>query len=113
MECIFCQIAAGKIPSDILYQDEEVVAFRDINPQAPVHVIIIPRAHIATVADLTEKQLPVIGHMVGVANKVAKQEGIDGRGYRLAVNYGKEGTQLVQHLHLHLIGGRQLSGELG
>jgi histidine triad (HIT) family protein len=113
MDCVFCQIVNGKIPSDIVYQDEELVAFRDINPQAPVHLLAIPRRHIASLADLTEKETPLLGHMVSVANNLAKSEGISETGYRLVINSGKQGGQLVPHLHLHLLGGRQLSGYLG
>jgi len=113
MDCIFCQIIAGKVPSEILYQDEEVIVFRDINPQAPVHLLIIPKSHIPSVAQLSGEQLPLIGHMVNTANKLAKKEGIAESGYRLVINCGKEGGQLVPHLHLHLLGGRKLSDTLG
>ncbi len=113
IDCIFCQIIAGKVPSDIIYQDEEVIAFRDINPQAPIHLLIIPRKHIPSIAHLPEAELPLIGHMVNVANQLAEREGIAEDGYRLIINCGAEGGQLVPHLHLHLLGGRRLSGELG
>ena len=113
MDCIFCQIIAGKIPSDIIYQDGEVVAFRDINPQAPTHLLIIPKKHIPSLTHLSEAELPLIGHMVNVANQLAKKEGIAEKGYRLAINCGEQGGQLVPHLHLHLLGGRRLSGQLG
>ena len=113
MDCIFCQIVAGKIPSDIVYQDEEVAAFRDINPQAPVHLLIIPKKHIPSLAHLSETELPLVGHMVNTANELAKMEGISEKGYRLTINCGKEGGQLVPHLHMHLLGGRKLSGALG
>jgi histidine triad (HIT) family protein len=110
---IFCKIAAGEIPTRFLYQDKEVLAFRDINPQAPVHIIIIPRKHIASLVELGKEDLPLVARMVDVANQLAKAEGIAAKGYRLAINCGPDGTQVVQHLHMHLIGGRQLSGELG
>ena len=113
MDCIFCQIIAGKIPSEILYQDEEVIAFRDINPQAPTHLLIIPRKHITSLADISEAESTLIGHMAKVANQLAKEEGIFERGYRLVMSCGEEGGQLVPHLHMHLLGGRRLSGELG
>ena len=113
MDCIFCKIVAGEIPADTLYQDEVVIAFRDINPQAPVHVLIIPKEHVASLADLTESQSTLMGHMVDVANQLAKKEGVSESGYRLAINCGEQGGQLVPHLHLHLLGGRQLSGALG
>ncbi len=113
MDCIFCQIASGKIPSDRVYQDEEVIAFRDINPQAPVHLIIIPRRHIPSLAHLSEADSALIGRMVAIANQLAKGEGVADKGYRLAINCGKEGGQAVPHLHLRLLGGRRLSGRLG
>ena len=113
MDCIFCQIVAGKVPSEIIYQDREVIAFRDINPQAPTHLLIIPRKHILSLAHLSEAESPLIAHMVNIANRLAKEEGISERGYRLVVSCGEEGGQLVPHLHMHLLGGRRLSGGLG
>jgi len=113
MDCIFCQIVAGKMPTDIVYQDEKVVAFRDINPVAPTHLLIIPKRHIPSLAHLSETELPIIGHMVNTANQLAKREGISESGYRLVVNCGEEGGQLVPHLHMHLLGGRRLSDGLG
>ena len=113
MDCIFCQIVAGKIPSEIIYQDEEVIAFRDINPQAPSHLLIIPRKHIPSLAELSPAELPLIGSMVAVAHKLAREEGITETGYRLVVNYGEWGGQIVQHLHMHLLGGKRLSDKLG
>jgi len=113
MDCIFCQIIAGKVPSEIIYQDGEVVAFRDINPQAPIHLLIIPKRHIPSLAHLSEAESPLIGHMVNAANQLAKREGVAEGGYRLVVNCGEQGGQLVPHLHLHLLGGRRLSDTLG
>ena len=113
MDCVFCRIVAGEIPADILYQDDEVIAFRDINPQAPVHLLIIPKSHIVSLTELTESQLALMGRMVSVANQLAKREGVSESGYRFVVNCGKQGGQLVPHLHLHLLGGRELSGTLG
>jgi len=113
MDCIFCQVVAGKVPSEIIYQDEAVIAFRDINPQAPTHLVIIPKRHIPSLAQLTEAESSLVGHMVSTANQLAKGEGIAESGYRLVINCGKEGGQLVPHLHLHLLGGRKLSDELG
>jgi histidine triad (HIT) family protein len=113
MECIFCQIASGKIPSDMVYEDEEVIAFRDINPQAPVHLIIVPRRHIPSLAQISEADSALIGRMVAIANQLAKGENVADKGYRLAINCGKEGGQAVPHLHMHLLGGRRLSGRLG
>ena len=94
---------------DTVYEDEEIIAFRDINPKAPVHIIIIPRKHIAALSDLSEDDSALVGHLAVVANKLAKKEGIAARGYRVFINCGKEGGQVVPHLHMHLVGGRQLS----
>ena len=112
MECIFCRIIAGEIESDILHRDEQVVAFRDINPEAPVHVLVVPTRHIESVADLTEGDAGTVGHMVTVAKWLAQEAGIAGDGYRLIINCGPHGGQVVPHLHLHLLGGRKL-GALG
>jgi len=113
MDCIFCKIIAGEIPSDIVYQDEEVVAFRDINPLAPTHLLIIPKKHIPSLTHLSEAESPLIGHMVNIANQLAEKEGIAEKGYRLAINCGEQGGQLVPHLHMHLLGGRKLSDGMG
>ena len=112
MDCVFCQIVAGKIPSETLYQDEEVIAFRDINPLAPTHVLIIPKRHIASLAQLTDDEMPLIGHMVRVANQLAREEGVAESGYRLVISSGEQGGQIVPHLHIHLLGGRRLSDRL-
>ena len=108
MDCIFCQIIAGKVPTEIVYQDEEVIVFPDINPKAPIHLLIVPKKHIPSLAHLSEAKSPLIARMVNVANRLAKDEGIAERGYRLVVNCGEEGGQLVPHLHMHFLGGRRL-----
>lgn len=113
MDCIFCKIASGAIPADVVYSDDDFVAFRDIHPQAPVHDVIIPKRHIASVNDLKESDQGLAGKMVLIAKKVADKEGISQSGYRLSVNCGRDGTQEVPHMHLHVIGGRLLSGQLG
>jgi histidine triad (HIT) family protein len=113
MDCIFCNITNGEVPASVVYTDDEVIAFRDVNPVAPTHILIIPRRHIATLNDLDETDLPMVARMMKVATNLARQEGISEKGYRLVMNCGREGTQLVQHLHMHLIGGRQLSGRIG
>jgi histidine triad (HIT) family protein len=113
MDCIFCKIVAGEIPSTKVYEDEEIIAFRDINPQAPVHIVIIPRKHIASLSHLSQSESALVGRLVTIANKLAQDEGIASRGYRVVINCGKEGGQLVPHLHLHLVGGRQLSDQVG
>ena len=112
MECIFCQIVAGKVPSEIVYQDEEVIAFRDINPKAPTHLLIIPKKHIPSLAHLSQAETPLVGYMVNIANKLARGVGISEDGYRLVINCGEGGGQLVPHLHMHLLGGRKLSDSL-
>ena len=113
MDCIFCKIIAGQIPSDVIYTDDKVIAFCDINPMAPVHLLIIPREHILSLNDVTEQQTTLVGHMVQVAKQLAKQQGIATKGYRVVINTGSQGGQVVQHLHMHLLGGRELTGGLG
>ena len=113
MDCVFCQIVAGKIPSDILYQDDEVVAFRDINPMTPIHLLIIPKRHIPSLAHVSEAETPLIGHMAKIANRLAREEGIAESGYRVVINCGEQGGQVVPHLHMHLLGGQNLLVKLG
>jgi len=112
-ECIFCRIVAGELPGDIVYQDEDFLAFRDILPKAPTHVLIIPKTHITSVAELTEPQQKLAGRLILIAKNLAEKEGIAKKGYRLVINCGPEGGQVVPHLHLHLIGGRQMDARLG
>jgi histidine triad (HIT) family protein len=112
MDCIFCKIAKGEIKSNIVYQDETAVVFPDINPKAPVHLLIIPRKHIDSVADLSEGKEKLMGHLVSVAKVLAQRHGISESGYRLVINCGPHGGQMVAHLHIHLLGGRQM-GKLG
>jgi len=113
MDCVFCKIAEGAIPADVVYSDEELLAFRDIHPMAPVHDILIPRKHIDSVNGLSTADLPMCGRMLLAAGKIARKEGIAESGYRLTINCGPDGTQVVPHLHLHILGGRQLSEKLG
>ncbi len=108
MNCIFCQIAAGEIDSDIIYEDDRVVAFRDLNPQAPVHLLIIPREHIANLDATSAADAELLGHCALVAADIARTEGIAESGYRLLLNVGADGGQSVDHLHLHLLGGRRM-----
>jgi len=112
-KCVLCDIVSGKIPGDIIYQDEDFLAFRDIHPLAPVHIVIIPKAHISSLAEVSERQEGLIGRLILLAKKLAEKEGIAGKGYRLAINCGPEGGQVVPHLHLHLLGGRKLADQLG
>lgn len=107
-DCLFCKIVNGDIPADIIYQSDEVVAFRDINPQAPTHVLIIPRKHIATINDLESGDETTVGNLFLAAKEIALQEGIAEPGYRVAMNCNEAAGQTVFHLHLHLLGGRQL-----
>ncbi len=107
-DCIFCKIANGDIPSEFVYEDDEVVAFRDLNPQAPSHILIIPRRHIATTNDLAEADDTLLGRMVRAAKIIAEKEGIDERGYRTVLNCNAEAGQSVFHIHLHLLGGRPM-----
>ena len=109
-ESIFTRIIKRELPADFVYEDDQIVAFRDINPQAPTHVLVVPRVEIPTVNDIAPEQAELIGKMVLVAQKIAAEEGIAEDGYRLVVNCNEHGCQEVFHLHLHLIGGRQLRG---
>ncbi len=104
--CLFCRIAAGEIPADRLHEDDLVVAFRDIAPRAPTHILLIPRRHIASAAELTEADGPLLARLFRVAADLARSEGIAEGGYRLVSNVGRWGGQTVDHLHLHLMGGR-------
>jgi histidine triad (HIT) family protein len=113
MECIFCRIVAGEIPAEIVFQDNEFLVFRDIHPQAPTHVLIITKAHIISLNEVTGQQEGLLGRLLLTAKRVAEIEGIAGRGYRLSINTGTEGGQLVPHLHLHLLGGRRIDDVLG
>lgn len=105
---IFEKIIAREIPAEIVYEDDNVVAFRDIDPQAPIHILIIPRKVIATSNDLGTEDEELVGHMVTTAARIARQEGIADSGYRLVINCNKDGGQAVYHLHLHLLGGRPM-----
>ena len=107
-DCIFCKIIKKEIPSSIVYEDAEILAFRDINPVAPVHILVIPKKHIESVLELNEKDEKLIGRIYTVINKTAKQEGIDEKGFRIVVNCGEDGGQEVKHLHFHIIGGKKL-----
>lgn len=113
MDCVFCKIAAGSIPADLVYSDDEFLAFRDIHPMAPVHDILIPKKHIPSVNGLSSSDQALAGNMLLLAKRVAEKEGIAEKGYRLTINCGPDGTQVVPHLHLHILGGHPLSAELG
>ena len=107
-DCVFCKIGAREIQSMVVYEDSEILGFRDINPQAPVHILIIPKTHYTSVNEFAEKDINLLGRMVLAAKNIAKQEKLADRGYRLAMNCGHDAGQSVDHVHLHLLGGRQM-----
>jgi histidine triad (HIT) family protein len=108
-DCIFCDIAEGEIPADIVHNDDLVVAFRDINPKAPTHILLISREHVGSAAELTEDHAPLLARLFVVAATLARSEGIAESGYRLVTNVGGDAGQSVHHLHLHMLGGRSMS----
>jgi histidine triad (HIT) family protein len=109
MSCIFCDIVSRKRPGSIIYEDDRAVAFRDANPVAPVHILVVPREHITGPLDFDETNEQIAGHLVTVAARVAQQEGLASDGYRLVLNQGRNGGQSVFHVHLHVLGGRRLA----
>lgn len=112
-DCIFCKIVAGEVASDKVYQDEWVTAFRDINPLAPTHVLIIPNKHLESTNELNPDHAVIAGRMLTVVPEIAKKEGIDKSGYRLIMNIGPDGNQVVMHMHLHLLGGHRMKHPMG
>jgi histidine triad (HIT) family protein len=106
--CVFCKVVMGAVRADIVYQDEAVVAFRDIHPQAPVHILVIPRVHMTAVWEADESHADLLGRVILACNQVAEKEGVDKSGYRVVVNAGPDAGQSVDHLHFHLLGGRKL-----
>lgn len=108
-DCLFCRIIAGEMPADILHQDERCVAFRDVNPQAPVHVLVIPREHMDSLDDASQRDEATLGHLLRVAARVANEEGLSESGYRTVINTGAGVGQSVFHLHVHVLGGRGMS----
>lgn len=107
-DCIFCKIAKGEIPSNKVYEDEKILAFKDLDPQAPVHILLIPKTHIAGADEITEENSDVVAHIFCVASRLAKEMNLE-RGYRIVTNCGEEGGQSVRHLHFHLLGGRSMA----
>lgn len=105
MDCLFCKIAAGEIPAKVVYQDETVFAFTDINPQAPTHILVLPRKHILSLAQTGAGDEALLGHLLAVSAEIAKKQGLE-RGWRTVINSGDEGGQTVDHLHVHVLGGR-------
>lgn len=112
MDCLFCKIIGGEIPSNKVYEDDKVLAFRDIDPQAPVHILIVPKEHIASAKDINESNSAVVAHIFEVAAKIAKAEGLDD-GFRIVNNCGDSAGQTVKHLHFHLMGGREFTWPAG
>lgn len=110
MDCIFCKIANKEIPSTTIYEDELVIAFKDLDPKAPIHLLIIPKKHITSIADTTKEDKEILGHiMTDVVPKIAKDLQLDETGFRLVTNMGEDGGQTVKHLHFHLLGGRSMT----
>lgn len=109
MDCIFCKIAKKEIPAEIVFEDKDVIAFRDIKPIAPVHILIIPKKHIVSVAEASEDDTLVMGKLIIAAKKIAEKFGISKKGYKLLIRVGREGGQEVDHIHLHLLGGARLA----
>jgi histidine triad (HIT) family protein len=112
-DCIFCRIVAGDLPADIVDRSDHAIAFRDLSPQTPVHVLVIPRRHIDNAATVEQTDADVLADMVVLARRVAQAEGIADRGYRLVFNVGEDAANSVPHLHLHVLGGRAMTGPLG
>jgi len=112
-DCLFCKIIAGDIPADVVYQDDHVFCFRDIDPQAPTHVLVVPREHIPNLATLDAEHQGLVSRIMAACNQVARLEGVAESGYRVSVNCGPDGGQVVPHVHFHVLGGRRLSGALG
>lgn len=109
-DCIFCQIANGEAKADIVYRDKDMVAFRDLHPRAPVHLLLVPRRHIPSLKELSPEDDALIGRIIRFGGEIAKVEGVYNSGYRLVVNCGPDAGQIVYHLHFHLLGGKKLGG---
>lgn len=108
-ECIFCKIVAGAIPANKVYDDDQVLAFHDISPQAPVHVLVIPKRHIESLGAVTDDDGPLLGHLLSAAARIARELGLAERGYRVVFNIGQDGGMAVYHLHAHILGGRRMA----
>ncbi|TGE32543.1 histidine triad nucleotide-binding protein [Desulfosporosinus sp. Sb-LF] len=112
-DCIFCQIALKEIPSEIAYEDDQVIAFKDIQPLAPVHLLVIPKCHLCSINDVTPEYEGLIGHTFSVIRRLASEFGVSESGYRVVTNTGTDGGQIVGHLHFHLLGGQALNAKIG
>ena len=108
-ECIFCRVAAGTLPSRIVHQDDQTVAFEDVNPQAPVHILVIPRKHVVSIGEMDQDDSGLLGHLMLTCAKIAKEKGLTALGYRVVTNTGPNAGQSVFHLHLHVLGGRPMA----
>lgn len=111
-DCLFCKIIKGEIPSTKVYEDEDILAFEDINPAAPIHTLVIPKKHITSLAHMEKEDEEIIGKIYGVINEIAEEKGVKEKGYRVIVNCGKDGGQEVMHLHFHLLAGRELGEKI-
>ncbi len=111
-DCLFCKIMKGEIPCNKVYEDEEIFAFYDINPAAPIHILVIPKKHIASLAHLEKEDEAIVGRIYGVINQIAEEKGFKQDGYRVIVNCGKNGGQEIMHLHFHILGGRELGEKI-
>lgn len=111
-DCVFCKIIKKEIPSDIVYEDEKVIAFKDINPATPIHILVIPKKHIETLLDVTEEDSMLIAHIYQVINKIARENGFAENGFRIIANCGKDSGQEVMHIHFHILAGRKLGEKI-
>lgn len=111
-DCLFCKIVKGEVPSTKVYEDEEILAFKDINPAAPIHILVIPKKHIESLAHLEKEDETLVGRIYGAINQIAEEHGFKEKGYRVIVNCGKDGGQEVMHLHFHILGGKKLGEKI-
>lgn len=108
MDCIFCKIVRGEMPCSKVYEDDKVLAFNDIDPQAPVHVLVIPKKHYDSILDIKDDEIDIVAHIHKIINKIAKEKGIDKTGFRIVNNCGEDANQVVKHIHYHILGGKKL-----
>lgn len=111
-DCLFCKIVKGEVPCNKVYEDEEILAFHDIDPAAPIHILVIPKKHITSLAHLEKEDEALVGRIYGVINQIAEKQGFKENGYRVIVNCGKDGGQEVMHLHFHILGGKKLGEKI-
>lgn len=108
MDCIFCKIVRGEMPCSKVYEDDKVLAFNDIDPQAPIHVLVIPKKHYGSILDIKDDEMDIVAHIHKIINKIAKEKGIDKTGFRIVNNCGEDANQVVKHIHYHILGGKKL-----